>query len=124
MAGCRMRAAAAVAIVAAWLLQSVHAWEWGANWGAGPLSKKHSGDELTEEEFPQFLEDHPVTAILFYAPWCFYSQQVMPAWDLAAQKLLLHDPPVRLAKIDAHRFGSVGDQYGVNAFPTMKLFVD
>jgi len=70
------------------------------------------------------MKEHPVTAILFYAPWCFYSQEMMPAWDLAAQKLQIHDPPVPLAKIDAHRFGSIGQKYGVNAFPTMKLFVD
>lgn len=65
-----------------------------------------------------------MAAILFYAPWCFYSQQMMPAWDLAHQKMQLHEPPVPLARIDASRYGNIGDKYGVSAFPTMKLFVD
>lgn len=92
-------------------------------WGS-PTAQKHATDELDDNTFNEHMKEHPVTAILFYAPWCFYSQQVMPAWDLASQKLMLHDPPVHLAKIDAHRYGSVSDKYGVNAFPTMKLFVD
>lgn len=90
----------------------------------GPGEKKFATDELDDKTFAPWLEEHSVTAILFYAPWCFYSQQVMPAWDLASQKLLLHDPPIHLAKIDSHRHGTVGDKYGVNAFPTLKLFID
>lgn len=108
-------------IVLGLLVPSIVAFGWG--WGA-PAATKHATDELDDKTFSSWLDEHPVTAILFYAPWCFYSQQVMPAWDLASQKLMLHDPPVHLAKIDAHRFSTVGDKYGVNAFPTLKLFID
>lgn len=85
---------------------------------------QHAVDELTDKSFAQHMKDNPVTAILFYAPWCFYSQQVMPAWDLAAQKLQIHEPPIKMAKIDASRYGSVGESNEVRAYPTMKLFVD
>ncbi|CAE8737051.1 unnamed protein product [Polarella glacialis] len=88
------------------------------------VEAKHAVDDLNESNFHPFMKDNPVTAVLFYAPWCFYSQQVMPVWDLAAQKLALHDPPVHLVKIDTSRHGSIGEEYGVRAFPTMKLFVD
>lgn len=84
--------------------------------------KKYATDELTDDTFAAWNEENPVTAILFYAPWCFYSQQVMPAWDLASQKLMLHDPPIRLAKIDASKYRTVADTHQVNAFPTLKLF--
>jgi protein disulfide isomerase len=104
------------------LLSGATAFGWSSFSAGG--SQKHATDELSTENFPAFMEEHPVTAILFYAPWCFYSQQVMPAWDLAAQKLMLHDPPVHLAKIDTHKHGAIGDKYRINAFPTMKLFVD
>merc|ERR1719262_1335946 len=73
---------------------------------------------------PDYLKANSATAVLFYAPWCFYSQQTMPAWDVAAQKLSLHDPPVRLAKVNAHRWSVLADRYGINAFPMIKLFVD
>mmetsp|Transcript_85242 Transcript_85242/g.155351 ORF Transcript_85242/g.155351 Transcript_85242/m.155351 type:complete len:624 (+) Transcript_85242:36-1907(+) len=101
----------------------------GFDWSMGlstmsSADKKHATDELTGSNFDSFLKDHPVTAVLFYAPWCFYSQQIMPAWDQAGQKLAIHDPPVHVAKIDAHKYGMIGDKFGVNAFPTMKLFVD
>lgn len=104
------------------LLGGARAWDWGGV--LGPNGGKHATDELTGDTFEGFMGGHPVTAILFYAPWCFYSQQVMPSWDLAAQKLMLHDPPVHLAKIDAHRYQNIGEKYGIQAFPTMKLFVD
>lgn len=99
----------------------VSAFEWG---NMLPAMLKHATDELSDADFHRHLEENSVTAILFYAPWCFYSQQVMPAWDLASQKLQIHDPPVKLAKIDASRYGSIGDEYGVTAFPAIKLFVD
>mmetsp|Transcript_90421 Transcript_90421/g.251324 ORF Transcript_90421/g.251324 Transcript_90421/m.251324 type:complete len:620 (-) Transcript_90421:98-1957(-) len=114
----RSRAAIAMVLLAC----GARAWEWGG-WGL-PGAKKHATDELTSDDFEGFMKDHPVTAILFYAPWCFYSQQVMPAWDTASQKLLLHDPPVHLAKIDTHRHGIIGEKYGIQAFPTIKLFID
>jgi len=107
------------------LLPSGSAFDWNIFGSSdGPMHRKSSTDELNADTFAQHLKDHPVTAVLFYAPWCFYSQQVMPAWDLASQKLNIHDPPVKLAKLDAHRYGNVGDKYGVNAFPMIKLFVD
>jgi protein disulfide-isomerase A1 len=113
-----------VSAASTWLFLGTHAFDWSLGLTGGGSSTQHATDELTDDTFDKYMKDHPVTAILFYAPWCFYSQQVMPAWDLAGQKLKIHDPPVTLAKIDAHRFGSVGDRYGVNAFPSMKLFVD
>jgi len=70
------------------------------------------------------MRDHPVSLILFYAPWCFYSQKLMPAWDTAAQKLQLHDPPVPLAKIDTPRHASIGEKYRIRDYPTIKLFIE
>jgi len=105
------------------LLPGAHAWGFGGGWG-GAVEKKHATDELTADSLDKYMNEHPVTAILFYAPWCFYSQQIMPAWDLAGQKLGLHDPPIPLAKIDTHRYGSIGERFGIQAFPTLKLFVE
>lgn len=44
--------------------------------------------------------------------------------DIAAQKLELHDPPVKLVKIDASRYQSIAEQNNIRAFPMMKLFID
>lgn len=89
-----------------------------------PALVDHATDELTGDDFATHMRENPVTAVLFYAPWCFYSQQMMPTWDLAAQKLQIHDPPVKLVKIDVQRYSAVGREHGINAFPTMKLFID
>jgi len=104
-------------------LASGNPWNWvvGSN---SPMEKQHATDELNDMNFESFLASHPVTAVLFYAPWCFYSQQVMGPWDLAGQKLALHDPPVSVVKIDTSKYDSIGTKYGINAFPTLKLFID
>jgi len=88
------------------------------------MSQKHAVEDLTSDNFETFLKEHPTTVVMFYASWCFYSQQMMHPWDLAAQKMLLHDPPIHLAKIDAHRHSAIGMKYGIEGFPTVKLFAD
>lgn len=106
------------------LLWPVWGFDLGGLLGSSGQAQQHAVDELTGQNFRQYMKDNSVTAILFYAPWCFYSQQVMPAWDLAAQKLEIHDPPVKLAKIDASRYADVGEENEIHSYPTMKLFVD
>mmetsp|Transcript_88068 Transcript_88068/g.247572 ORF Transcript_88068/g.247572 Transcript_88068/m.247572 type:complete len:619 (+) Transcript_88068:89-1945(+) len=106
------------------LHQTADAIDWGTILGAPSALVKHAADELTSDTIANFIRDNAVAGILFYAPWCFYSQQVMPQWDLAVQKLKLHDPPVALAKIDVHRYSDSGETFGITGFPTMKLFID
>jgi len=117
-----MAATRLAAVAGALLFCGVHAFDWQL-WSE-PYSAHHATSDLTTTTFESHLKEHPVTAIMFYASWCFYSQQAMAMWDIASQKLSIHDPPVKLAKIDAHRYRSIGEQYGINAFPMMKLFVD
>lgn len=100
------------------------AFDWKSALASSPATKDHVIEDLTDSDFEKFLKEHPVTAVLFYAPWCFYSQQTLPQWDLAAQKLALHDPPVTMTKIDASKYGSIAEQYGLQGFPAIKLFVN
>merc|ERR1719158_1685769 len=90
------RTQAVFALIGACLLCEVHTIDFGLGgiFGSGPTSKQHATDELNADTFDDYMKANPVTAVLFYAPWCFYSQQVMPAWDLAGQKLKIHDRPV------------------------------
>lgn len=110
------------ALVVASSCNMAAAFEWG--WGSSDANRQHATEELDGSNFDTFIREHSVTAVLFYAPWCFYSQQVMPSWDLAGQKMQIHDPPVALVKIDTSRHTAVGDKYNIRAFPTLKLFVD
>jgi len=114
------------AAISALLFQCARCWpDWGFDiFPSTPQQRKHATEELTADTFDPWLKEHQVTAVLFYAPWCFYSQQVMGPWETVGQKLEIHDPPVSVVRIDADRHKSVGDKYGVTAFPTLKLFID
>lgn len=98
--------------------------DWASFFGLGGLGEPPSKDELTGPGFHGYLERHPISVVLFFAPWDFRSQALEREWDLVRQKLQIHDPPVDAAKINTHRYRDVGDKYDVKAFPTIKLFVD
>eukprot|EP00929_Paragymnodinium_shiwhaense_P073913 TRINITY_DN37785_c0_g1_i1.p1 TRINITY_DN37785_c0_g1~~TRINITY_DN37785_c0_g1_i1.p1 ORF type:complete len:609 (+),score=151.54 TRINITY_DN37785_c0_g1_i1:69-1895(+) len=121
---------AIVAIEAGFLRQAV-AFDWtvfggGSSQAGGSAAAlgRHATNDLTSDELQKHLKDHTMTAVLFYAPWCFYSQQVMPQWDTAAQKLAIHDPPVRLVKVDANRWRGTAEKHQISGYPTIKLFAD
>uniref|UniRef100_A0A0G4HXC2 Thioredoxin domain-containing protein n=1 Tax=Chromera velia CCMP2878 TaxID=1169474 RepID=A0A0G4HXC2_9ALVE len=67
-------------------------------------------------------EEHVL--VLFYAPWCFWSRQLLPEFQEAAQRLRHHDPPVHLVKIDASADSHAQDKYEISEFPTLRFFVD
>eukprot|EP00927_Polykrikos_kofoidii_P062969 TRINITY_DN57781_c0_g1_i1.p1 TRINITY_DN57781_c0_g1~~TRINITY_DN57781_c0_g1_i1.p1 ORF type:complete len:655 (-),score=140.97 TRINITY_DN57781_c0_g1_i1:31-1995(-) len=121
----RAPSALAATCSCALLLGCVHGFDWSSIWGArSPAREKHAVEDLTERNFNEFIAQNPVSLMLFYAPWCFFSQQMIPTWDTVAQKLAIHDPPVALGKIDASRYREVRESYGVNTFPAIKLFID
>jgi protein disulfide-isomerase-like protein len=91
---------------------------------ASSANRQHATEELSGDQFDTFMSENPVTAVLFYTPWSFYSQQLMPQWDLAGQKLELHDPPVPIARVNAQKNEALAKKYEIQAFPTIKLFVN
>lgn len=57
-------------------------------------------------------------ALQFYAPWCGHCKSLQPAWDQAAKAL---KGIVNIAAVDADAHRSLGSEYGVQGFPTIKL---
>jgi len=57
--------------------------------------------------------------IEFYAPWCGHCKSLTPAWKQAADEL---DGVVNIGAVDADQHKSLGSQYGVQGFPTIKVF--
>lgn len=66
-------------------------------------AQKHATDELDDTTFDTFMKEHPVSAILLYAPWCIYSQQMLPSWDTAAARSANLSGKDRLASVLADR---------------------
>jgi len=55
----------------------------------------------------------------FYAPWCGHCKNLVPEWKKAATAL---KGIVNVAAVDADQHKSLGGQYEVRGFPTIKIF--
>ncbi|XP_078094204.1 protein disulfide-isomerase A6 isoform X2 [Mustelus asterias] len=76
--------------------------------------------ELTQNNFnTEVIQSDELWMVEFYAPWCGHCQSLAPEWKKAASAL---KGIVKVGAVDADKHQSLGGQYGVQGFPTIKLF--
>lgn len=78
------------------------------------------GDDSLDAALTEF--DHLL--VEFYAPWCGHCKQLAPEYAKAAARLKAHDPPIRIAKIEATTNPVVTETYEVKGYPSLKYFVN
>ncbi|KAM9839938.1 protein disulfide-isomerase A6 isoform 2-T2 [Aulostomus maculatus] len=82
-----------------------------------------SGDdviELTPSNFhKEVIQSDSLWLVEFYAPWCGHCKNLAPDWKKAATAL---KGIVKIGAVDADQHKSLGGQYGVRGFPTIKIF--
>jgi protein disulfide-isomerase-like protein len=81
---------------------------------------KTNAVSLTQETFYDFMEEHDLVLANFYAPWCRYSKILAPKFEAAAAELQNDNIP--LVKVDCTREGKLCDDFGIRAYPTLKVF--
>mmetsp|Transcript_11681 Transcript_11681/g.21053 ORF Transcript_11681/g.21053 Transcript_11681/m.21053 type:complete len:470 (-) Transcript_11681:187-1596(-) len=74
---------------------------------------------LDPSSFKKQLSGDGLWLVEFYAPWCGHCKALKPEWEKAAEAL---KGVVHVAAVDADEHKSLGGQYGVQGFPTIKLF--
>ena len=98
-------------------LPGAMAFAWfGATPESPPVVELHS-----EEELRSAINLHELTAVLFYASWCPYSQQVLPIWKELGQKTL-QEPRLGVAQIDVNEYKEVGQLHEIEEYPQILLF--
>lgn len=78
--------------------------------------------ELTPSNFNKLvIQGDEVWMVEFYAPWCGHCQSLAPDWKKAATAL---KGVVKVGAVNADEHKSLGGQYGIQGFPTIKVFGD
>jgi len=90
---------------------------------AAPALSLYSGNDvidLTPKNFDkEVLKSDEVWMVEFYAPWCGHCQRLVPDYTKAAKAL---KGVVKVGAVNADEHRSLGGQYGVQGFPTIKIF--
>ncbi|KAM6114106.1 LOW QUALITY PROTEIN: protein disulfide-isomerase A2 [Pterocles gutturalis] len=120
-----------------WVLVLALAWGGPVLGGRGEDGEEEEdevvSDELGEEDgvlvlhqhnFGRALSQHRLLLVEFYAPWCGHCQQLAPAFAQAAAALQNASSPARLGKVDVTAQVALADEFGVTAYPMLKLFRD
>jgi protein disulfide-isomerase A6 len=73
----------------------------------------------SEPSPPAVIKGSGLYLVEFYAPWCGHCKSLAPAWKQAAKAL---KGIVNVVAVDGSASQSLASKYGVQGFPTIKLF--
>jgi protein disulfide-isomerase A1 len=78
---------------------------------------------LTELDFHDAIKEYDYVLVNFHALWCRYSKKLKPEWKKLVETLKTENSKVKLAKVEAYDEKKLAEEYGVEGYPTIKLFI-
>ncbi|KAK0515254.1 hypothetical protein JMJ35_002633 [Cladonia borealis] len=87
---------------------------------AAAIASASDVHELKKDTFTDFVKSHDLVLAEFFAPWCGHCKALAPEYEEAATTLKEKDIP--LAKIDCTEEADLCKDYGVEGYPTIKVF--
>ena len=88
--------------------------------GAAAVASASDVHDLKTDTFPAFIQENPLVLAEFFAPWCGHCKALAPEYEEAATTLKEKD--IKLVKVDCTEEADLCQSYGVEGYPTLKIF--
>jgi len=79
---------------------------------------------LEEDSFSDYLKQHDMAFLNFYAPWCIWCQRLHPTWEKFAEAVEDEGLPVGVANVDCTEDEDICRQQQILAFPCLRWYED
>lgn len=79
---------------------------------------------LEDSNAKEFIQTQEFVFVKFYAPWCGHCKSMAPAYAELAEHFHKDGSKVKIAKLDATVHKEFAEQFGIEGFPTIKLFIN
>jgi protein disulfide-isomerase A1 len=76
--------------------------------------------QLNGNDFDDFVKENSIVLAEFFAPWCGHCKALAPEYEEAATSMKEKD--IKLVKVDCTEESELCQQYGVEGYPTLKVF--
>ncbi|KAK0618334.1 protein disulfide-isomerase precursor [Bombardia bombarda] len=77
-------------------------------------------EQLKKDNFDEFVKANDIVLAEFFAPWCGHCKALAPEYEEAATSL--KEKNIKLVKVDCTEEADLCQQYGVEGYPTLKVF--